>query len=112
MLFENIVNCSNLEIMQNEIMEQTIEEANSCESTYENLFFEKEKNIPDFEQEPVYDLNNFGHETIKVDAILTPPPQFEEAINNISEDLLVAFKDILHGEITGIWPIKSQELLK
>ncbi len=112
MLFENIVNGSNLEIMQNEIMEQTVEEAEFFESPYESLIFEKEKNVSDFDREPIYDLNNFGHETIKVDAILTPPPQFEEAISNVSEDLLIAFKDILHGEIIGIWPIKTKELLK
>ena len=82
------------------------------EPTYESLVFEKEKDVPDFEREPVYDLNSFGGKQIKTETILTPPPLFEKTLATLPKDLLDSFKSILHGEVVGIWPIKMKDVLK
>ena len=82
------------------------------EPIYEGLVFEKEKDVPDFEREPVYDLNSFGGKQVKTETILTPPPNFEKTLATLPKDLLDSFKSVLHGEVVGIWPIKIQDVLK
>ncbi len=95
------------------IFSQEIEPLQYFESPiYEGLVFEKEKNVPDFEREPVYDLNSFGEQQVKTETILTPPPDFEKTLATLPKDLLDSFKSVLHGEIVGIWPIKTQDVLK
>ena len=68
--------------------------------------------MPDFEREPVYDLNSFGGKQVKTETILTPPPDFKETLATLPKAVLDSFKSILHGEVVGIWPIKTQDVLK
>ena len=96
----------------NSTLLQKTESFQDYEPTCEGLVFEKEKNVPDFEREPVYDLNSFGGKQVKTETILTPPPNFEKSLATLPKDLLDAFKSVLHGEVVGIWPIKVQDVLK
>ena len=94
------------------ISSQEIEPSQYFEPTYEGLVFEKEKDVPDFEREPVYDLNSFSGRQVKPEIVLTPPPNFEKTLASLPKDLLDSFKSVLHGEIVGIWPIKVRDVLK
>jgi len=94
------------------VFSQKSEISQYFEPTYEGLVFEKEKNVPDFEREPVYDLNSFGGKQVKTETILTPPPDFEKSLATLPKDVLEVFKSVLHGEVVGIWPIKTQDVLK
>ena len=94
------------------IFPQETDPSQYVEPVYEGLVFEKEKNVPDFEREPIYDLNSFGGKQVKAEVILTPPPNFEKSLKTLPKDVLDAFKSVLHGEVIGIWPIKVQDVLK
>lgn len=75
------------------------------------LFFEKETSIPDFEREPVYELDRFEKSSLKVEKMLTPPPDFKAALSKLPESIQENFKRILNADIVGIWPIKNDVLL-
>lgn len=94
------------------VSEQEIKTVELLEPAYKELVFEKEKDVVDFEREPVYDMNSFGGRSVKTEVVLAPPPHFEDAVKTLPEDVLNSFKTILHGDVVGIWPIKSKEVLK
>ena len=75
------------------------------------LVFEKETSIPDFEREPVYEVDNFEKNSIKVEKMLTPPPDFKNALKQLPQHIQEEFKQVLNADIVGIWPIKSNILL-
>lgn len=76
-----------------------------------DLVFEKETSIQDFEREPVYDVDNFEKKSIKVERMLTPPPDFQDALKRLPQCIQEEFKRTLNADIVGIWPIKSNILL-
>lgn len=100
--------------------EHKVNETNSYELKFQSeealektsdLIFEKETSIPDFEREPVYDVDNFEKNSIKAEKLLTPPPDFQDALKQLSQHLQEEFKRTLNADIVGIWPIKSNILL-
>ena len=75
------------------------------------LNFQPEPHAP-FEQEPTYDTDVFQKNNRTVEKILTPPPDFKKALMQIPQPLKEAFKEILNGELIGVWPIGSDCLRK
>ena len=75
------------------------------------LNFQAEPHAP-FEQEPTYDIDAFQKGDRTVEKLLTPPPDFKKALAQIPQPLKEAFKEILNGELIGIWPIGSDCLRK
>ena len=75
------------------------------------LNFQPEPHAP-FEQEPTYDTDVFQKNDRTVEKILTPPPNFKKALTQIPQPLKEAFKEILNGELVGVWPIGSDCLRK
>ena len=75
------------------------------------LNFQPEPHAP-FEQEPTYDTDVFQKSDRTVEKILTPPPDFKKALMQIPQPLKEAFKEILNGELVGVWPIGSDCLRK
>ena len=75
------------------------------------LNFQPEPHAP-FEQEPTYDVDAFQKNDKTVEKLLTPPPNFKKALAQIPQPLKEAFKEILNGELVGIWPIGSDCLRK
>ena len=75
------------------------------------LEFQAEPHAP-FEQEPTYDIDAFQKNDRTVEKILTPPPNFRKALSQIPQPLKEAFKEILNGELVGVWPIGSDCLRK
>lgn len=75
------------------------------------LNFQPEPHAP-FEQEPTYDTDVFQKSDRTVEKILTPPPDFKKALTQVPQPLKEAFKEILNGELIGIWPIGSDCLRK
>ncbi len=75
------------------------------------LNFQPEPHAP-FEQEPTYDVDAFQKNDRTVEKILTPPPNFKKALTQIPQPLKEAFKEILNGELVGVWPIGSDCLRK
>ena len=43
-------------------------------------------------------------------AIAPKPPDFQSAMDHLPPRLPTAFKDLLHGEVVGIWPIRDDRL--
>lgn len=83
---------------------------NPSEDT-DSLNFQAEPHAP-FEQEPTYDVDAFQKNDRTVEKILTPPPNFKKALTQIPQPLKKAFKEILNGELVGVWPIGSDCLRK
>lgn len=77
----------------------------------DGLNFQPEPHAP-FEQEPTYDVDAFQKNDRTVEKILTPPPDFKKALTQIPQPLQEAFKEILNGELVGVWPIGSDCLRK
>ena len=77
----------------------------------DGLNFQAEPHAP-FEQEPTYDTDVFQKNNRTVEKILTPPPDFKKALMQIPQPLKEAFKEILNGELVGVWPIGSDCLRK
>jgi len=75
------------------------------------LNFQPEPHAP-FEQEPTYDVDAFQKNDRTVEKLLTPPPDFKKALTQIPQPLKEAFKEILNGELVGVWPIGSDCLRK
>ena len=75
------------------------------------LNFQPEPHAP-FEQEPTYDVDAFQKNDRTVEKLLTPPPDFKKALAQIPQPLKEAFKEILNGELVGVWPIGSDYLRK
>ncbi|MBR1843830.1 MAG: hypothetical protein IJ793_03080 [Opitutales bacterium] len=75
------------------------------------LSFQAEPHAP-FEQEPTYDVDAFQKNDRTVEKILTPPPDFKKTLAQIPQSLKEAFKEILNGELVGVWPIGSDCLRK
>lgn len=75
------------------------------------LNFQAEPHAP-FEQEPTYDVDAFQKTDRTVERLLTPPPNFKKALAQIPQSLQAAFKEILNGELVGIWPIGRDCLRK
>ena len=75
------------------------------------LNFQPEPHAP-FEQEPTYDVDAFQKSDRTVEKLLTPPPNFKKALTQIPQPLKKAFKEILNGELVGIWPIGNDCLRK
>ena len=90
--------------------EVTSKEVGTTE-TPSDLFFEKENSVPDFEREPIYDVDNFGKNSFKIEKMLMPPPDFKEALNKLPVQIQADFKRILNADIVGVWPIKGDILL-
>ena len=76
------------------------------------LYFERETAVPDFEREAVYDVDSFEKKSSRAEKLLAPPPDFQKSLKTLSPDLQKKFKDLLNGDIVGIWPIKQDFLLK
>ena len=76
------------------------------------LFLEKDTSVADFALESVYDIDSFEQSTPKNKKHLAPPPDFQKALQTLPESLRKDFKEILHGDIIGIWPIKTNFVLK
>ena len=97
------------------IPEEKIEktsESNFETTEFKELIFEREKDIPEFEKEKVYELDRFDSDTTSnVEKLLAPPPNFQETLSKFPSNLKDAFKSILNAEIVGIWPVK-QDILK
>lgn len=85
-------------------------EKNTSEDA-DGLNFQPEPHAP-FEQEPTYDVDAFQKNDRTVEKILTPPPNFKKALTQIPQPLKKAFKEILNGELVGVWPIGSDCLRK
>ena len=68
------------------------------------LNFQSEPHAP-FEQEPTYNIDAFQKSDRTVEKLLTPPPKFKKALAQIPQPLKEAFKEILNGELVGVWPI-------
>jgi hypothetical protein len=85
-------------------------EKSASEDT-DSLNFQAEPHAP-FEQEPTYDVDAFQKNDRTVEKILTPPPNFKKALTQIPQPLKEAFKEILNGELVGVWPIGSDCLRK
>ena len=68
------------------------------------LNFQPEPHAP-FKQEQTYDIDAFQKNDRTVEKILTPPPDFKKALAQIPQPLKEAFKEILNGELVGVWPI-------
>jgi len=85
-------------------------EKNPAEDT-DVLNFQPEPHAP-FEQEPTYDVDAFQKNDRTVEKLLTPPPDFKKALMQIPQPLKEAFKEILNGELVGVWPIGSDCLRK
>ena len=85
--------------------EKTISEDTSV------LNFQPEPHAP-FEQEQTYDVDAFRKSDRTVEKLLTPPPNFKKALTEIPQPLKEAFKEILNGELVGVWPIGSDCLRK
>ncbi|MDR2396570.1 MAG: hypothetical protein LBD69_01805 [Puniceicoccales bacterium] len=63
--------------------------------------------------EPVYNLDDFPKSApSKANAILTPPPNFQDAFDTLPKDVPNQFSELLHGKIVGIWPIRSNYFIK
>ena len=75
------------------------------------LNFQPEPHAP-FEQEQTYDVDAFQKNDRTVEKILTPPPDFKKALAQTPQSLKEAFKEILNGELVGVWPIGSDCLRK
>lgn len=75
------------------------------------LNFQAEPHAP-FEQEPTYDVDTFQKSDRTVEKLLTPPPNFKKALTQIPQPLKEAFKEILNGELVGVWPVGSDCLRK
>ena len=75
------------------------------------LNFQPEPHAP-FEQEPTYDTDVFQKSDRTVEKLLTPPPDFKKALAQTPQSLKEAFKEILNGELVGVWPIGSDCLRK
>ena len=75
------------------------------------LNFQPEPHAP-FEQEQTYDVDAFQKNDRTVEKILTPPPDLKKALTQIPQSLKEAFKEILNGELVGVWPIGSDCLRK
>ncbi len=85
-------------------------EKNPSEDT-DVLNFQPEPHAP-FEQEQTYDVDAFQKNDRTVEKILTPPPDFKKALAQTPQPLKEAFKEILNGELVGVWPIGSDCLRK
>lgn len=75
------------------------------------LNFQPEPHAP-FDREPTYDVDAFQKSNRTVEKILTLPPDFKKALTQIPQPLKEAFKEILNGELVGVWPIGSDCLRK
>lgn len=75
------------------------------------LNFQPEPHAP-FEQEQTYDIDAFQKSDRTVEKLLTPPPNFKRSLAQIPQPLKEAFKEILNGELVGVWPIGSDCLRK
>ena len=75
------------------------------------LNFQPEPHVP-FEQEQTYNVDAFQKNDRTVEKILTPPPDFKKALAQIPQPLKEAFKEILNGELIGVWPVGSDCLRK
>lgn len=75
------------------------------------LNFQPEPHAP-FEQEPTYAVDAFQKGDRTVEKLLTPPPDFKKALAQTPQSLKEAFKEILNGELVGVWPIGSDCLRK
>ena len=73
--------------------------------------FQPEPHAP-FEQEQTYDVDAFQKNERTVEKLLTPPPNFKKALTRIPQPLKAAFKEILNGELIGVWPIGRDCLRK
>ena len=75
------------------------------------LNFQPEPHAP-FEQEQTYNVDAFQKSDRTVEKLLTPPPDFKKALAQIPQPLKEAFKEILNGELVGVWPVGSDCLRK
>lgn len=75
------------------------------------LNFQPEPHAP-FEQEQTYNVDAFQMNDRTVEKLLTPPPDFKKALTQIPQPLKGAFKEILNGELVGVWPVGSDCLRK
>ena len=75
------------------------------------LNFQPEPHAP-FEQEQTYNVDAFQKSDRTVEKLLTPPPNFKKALMQIPQPLKEAFKEILNGELVGVWPIGNDCLRK
>lgn len=75
------------------------------------LNFQPEPHAP-FDQEPTYNVDAFQKNDRTVEKLLTPPPNFKKALTRIPQPLKAAFKEILNGELIGVWPIGRDCLRK
>jgi len=48
---------------------------------------------------------------LKVEKLLTLPPDFQQALKQLPQSIQNEFKQVLNADIVGIWPIKSNILL-
>ena len=59
----------------------------------------------------MYDIDNFEKNSLKVEKLLTPPPDFQQALKQLPQSIQNEFKQVLNADIVGVWPIKSNILL-
>lgn len=95
----------------------SIEANQSTIQTSETLVLEQNVSpypIIDNQEEPVYDLDSFSSTSTikKAEAVLAPPPNFNEQMSQFPKKISAAFKEILNADIIGIWPIKTEILLR
>lgn len=67
--------------------------------------------------EMVYETDVFINDSIKKpkkekNASTPPPPSFKEALESLPEEIHHHFSKVLHGKLTGVWPVKSRYFLK
>ena len=65
--------------------------------------------------EPIFDANAFkGDSSRSNQAIqaLTPPPKFQDIVQNCPQNIVSTFEQQLHGKLVGVWPIRTAFLLK